>query len=93
MSTIVVRQDHAHTPADAKTRLGDFEQTLSRWGVKLAWRGDKAEIKGVGVSGEVVVASDSVSVTVKLGLLAKAAGIDPERLKRRIERDLDAALG
>jgi len=92
MSTIRVQERHDLTPTDARERLGDFEQTLAKWGVKLVWRGDKATIKGTGVSGDVVVSSSAVDVKVKLGLIAKAAGVDGERLKSSLQRRLTAAF-
>ena len=92
MSTVKVTQPHSLSTAEAKGKLGSFEEMLSKYGVKLAWAGDQAEIKGFGVSGDVKVRADSVQVAVKLGMMAKAAGVDPGKLEKSIEKRLLAAL-
>ncbi len=93
MSTVVVSETHSLPPDAVRGRLGDFEDTMRRWGVKLVWKkADRADIKGIGVSGDVVLHPGRVDVTVKLGLMAKAAGVDPERLRGSIERRIRAAV-
>ena len=92
MSTVKVTQPHSLSTEEAKGKLGSFEEMLSKYGVKLAWSGDRAEIKGFGVSGDVKVQADSVQVAVKLGMMAKAAGVDPGKLEKSIEKRLLAAL-
>jgi putative polyhydroxyalkanoate system protein len=93
MATVKVTQPHSlPSPADARARLGGFEDMLRKYGVKLDWRGDHATFNGIGVSGGVDVTSRAVDVTVKLGLMAKAAGVDPDRLRKSIEKRLAAAL-
>jgi putative polyhydroxyalkanoate system protein len=93
MSKIRVVQAHAVNLDEARERLGDFEQAMGKYGVSLAWSGARAKIKGVGVSGEVVVTDDQVRVELKLGLIAKAAGVDAGRLQGSIEKRLTAAFG
>ncbi len=92
MSTVKVTQPHSLSTAEAKGKLGSFEEMLGKYGVKLAWAGDRAEIKGVGVSGDVKVSADAVQVAVKLGMMAKAVGVDPAKLEKSIEKRLLAAL-
>lgn len=92
MSTIQVRHPHAHPPAEAKSRLGSFEEDLAKRGAKLVWSGERAEVKGPGVSGHVRVTADAVEVEVKLGMLAKAAGVKADKLQASIEKRLRAAL-
>ena len=92
MSTITVSQSHAVAPAEARTRLASFEQTLGKYGVSLRWSGLKATIKGLSVSGKLEVRQRSVDVTVSLGLLARAAGVDPIRLEATIQRRLESAF-
>lgn len=90
---IKVSQPHSFSVDEAKSRLGAFEEMLGKYGVKLAWKGNRAEIKGFGVSGGVDVSATAVEVAVKLGMMAKAAGVDPDRLTQSIEKRLKAALG
>ena len=54
-----------------------------------------ADVQGVPCGAPIVVAvaKDAVTVVVKLGLLAKAAGIDGDRLSGSIRRRLKEALG
>lgn len=92
MSTIKVSHPHTLSRADARSKLGVFEQMLGKYGVKLAWSGDKAKIKGTGVSGEVVVEDKAVQVVLKLGMLAKAVGVDGERLRGSITKRLTSAF-
>jgi len=91
MSTIKVNQSHSLSQEEAKERLGVFESQLSKYGAKLDWKGYSAKIKGMGVSGGAEVTGDNVEVTVKLGMMAKAAGVDAERLKGSIAKRLEEA--
>jgi len=92
MSTIKVKKSHSFSKDEAKTRLASFEEMIGKYGVKLVWSGHRADLKGTGVSGGAVVSDDSVEITVKLGLLAKAAGVDPKRLQGSIEKRLNEAM-
>jgi len=93
MSTIEVKQDHQLPRDEARACLGSLEEMMGKYGVKLDWDGDNAEIKGFGVSGDVNVLDDCVEVVLKLSMMAKAAGVDPERLEGSITRRLAAAFG
>ena len=93
MSTIRVRQPHQYDRAKAKDSFGSFEEMMGKYGVKLKWKGDQAAIKGMGVSGDVQILDDAVTVTIKLGMMAKAAGVDAKRLEGSITRRLAAAFG
>lgn len=92
MSTIKVSQSHSLSKDDAKTRMAVFEEQLSKYGVKLDWSGFKAKIKGTGVSGGAEILDDLVSITIKLGFLAKAAGVDAGKLEASVRKRLTAAL-
>ncbi|MCO4772406.1 MAG: polyhydroxyalkanoic acid system family protein [Deltaproteobacteria bacterium] len=92
MSTIKVNQPHALPKDEAKSRLAVFEESLGKYGVKLDWSGHKAKLKGTGVSGGAEVADDNVNITVKLGFLAKAAGVDAGKLEASIKKRLAAAF-
>jgi putative polyhydroxyalkanoate system protein len=92
MSTIHVVQTHSLPFAEVKQRLARFEENLAKVGARLEWNGQRAVIKAMGVSGEVVYSPSDVRVNIKLGLMAKAAGVDPARLEGTIQRRLAEAL-
>lgn len=93
MSSIHVRQPHQLSAEEARARLAPFEEDLGKRGAKLVWSGHRADVKGPGVSGQVEVQSDAVIVEVKLGMLAKAAGVKADKLQASIEKRLSGALG
>ena len=64
---------------------------LKKYHVSLTWKGDRAAISGVGVSGEIKVDDQAVDVTVSLGFLAKAAGVDATKLQASIAKRLQEA--
>jgi putative polyhydroxyalkanoate system protein len=92
MAGIRVRQAHTFSKPEARARFSSFEEMMGKVGVTLKWRGDSARVKGVGVSGDVEVFERHVEVRLKLGMLAKAAGVDPVRLERSITRRLAEAF-
>ena len=92
MSTIRVVQPHQQDRQQAKQSFGSFEEMMGKYGVKLKWKGDKASIKGLGVSGDVDVSDQAITVTLKLGMMAKAAGVDATRLEASIRKRLTAAF-
>ena len=92
MSTIVVTEKHALSVDEVKQRLTAFEQDIGKYGMKLAWSGSNAELKGTGASGDVKVTDGDVKVTVKLGMMAKMAGVKPDLLSKSIEKRLKSAL-
>ena len=92
VSTVTVTQSHTLGVDAAKKALAQFEGDISKYGMKLVWNGASAEIKGTGASGDVKVTDNKVTVNVKLGLLAKAAGVKPDMLEKSIQKRLTAAL-
>ena len=88
----MVTQAHSLGVDSAKRALQSFEQDIAKYGMKLVWNGSSAELKGTGASGEVKVTDSSVTVVVKLGMLAKAAGVKADLLEKSIEKRLKAAL-
>lgn len=88
MSTIRVKQPHALPIDEAKSRLAEFETAMSKYGVTLDWKGASAKVKGMAVSGGIDVTSDLVDVTLKLGMMARAAGVDADRLEASITKRL-----
>jgi len=93
MAEVKVTQAHALAPAEAKEKIASFEEMMAKYGVKANWSGNSAALKGTGVKGSIDVSDSAVTVVVKLGMLAKAAGVDAEKLKGSIQRRLESALG
>lgn len=92
MSNIRVSQGHSVSRDEAKAKLEGFADYLSKYRVSLAWNGHAAKVKGIGVSGDLQIGEAAVDVNVKLGMLARAAGIDATRLQGSIERRLKEAF-
>ncbi len=92
MAKVSVTQAHSVSPEEARERLAGFGELLGKYGVTIDWKGDRATIKGTSVSGDVLVSPGDVTVNVKLGLMARAAGVDPEKLEGSIAKRLAAAF-
>ena len=92
MSDVVVEQKHNLSIEDAKQRIGGFEEMLTKYGVKVDWKGASGVLKGTGISGGIDVTAQAVKVNVKLGMMARAVGVDPVKLKGSIEKRLKAAF-
>ena len=93
MSTVKVCEPHSGLPLEEiKSRLQAFEQDVAKYGLKMSWSGDRADLKGTGASGDIQVDAGMVTVTIKLGMVAKVAGIKPDLLERSIRKRLQAAL-
>lgn len=93
MSTIKVEKPHQLPLEDAKKAIDRFGEDLkSKYGMGLTWSGNVATLKGTGASGDIKVEPERVVVTVKLGMLAKAAGIKSDKVEASIDKRLDAAL-
>lgn len=92
MADVQVTQTHELPEADALERMKKFEEMLTKYGVKARWKGNQADLKGLGVSGRIEVSAADVQVVLKLGMMAKAAGVDVERLKGSVQKRLSAAF-
>ncbi|MBT8470692.1 MAG: polyhydroxyalkanoic acid system family protein [Deltaproteobacteria bacterium] len=92
MADVRVTQNHTVSLDDAKQKLGSFEDMMKKYGVSAKWSGSHADLKGTGVKGAIDITDSDVRVELKLGMLAKAAGIDPDRLHKSIERRLKEAF-
>jgi len=92
MATISIERSHTLSLDQARAAIGKFEGDLQRFGLKAEWKGNVAQLKGTGASGEIRIDQSRVTIEIKLGLLAKAAGIDATRVQASIEKRLDAAL-
>ena len=92
MSKVVVRQPHGLSTTDAQKRMDSFQEMMGKYGVSANWSGSKATLKGIGVGGSIEIHEKEVVVTVTLGMMAKAIGVDPVRLQASIEKRLRAAF-
>jgi len=92
MSEVRVTEAHSLPPEQAIERVKSFEDMLAKFGVKSNWKGTKADLSGTGVSGSINVTGSAVEVVVKLGMLARAVGVDPARLEKSIRRRLGESL-
>jgi putative polyhydroxyalkanoate system protein len=92
MADILVVEKHSLAPEEAKRRVQSFEDQLEKWRLKAHWSGLNAELKGTGASGAITVGPSEVRVEIKLGFLAKAAGIDKDRAQASIQKRLRGAL-
>jgi putative polyhydroxyalkanoate system protein len=92
MSDVVVNQAHNVSADEAKKRIADFEEMLTKYGVKVDWKGNTGTLKGTGVSGGIDIGPSNVKVEVKLGMMAKAIGVDATKLRGSIEKRLKAAF-
>mgnify|MGYP006428416919 FL=1 len=91
MSTINVVESHQKSVAEIKSGLSQFEEMFKKYGVKVAWSGANAALSGP-VSGEININDSTLKVTIKLGMMAKMAGIDGARLESSIRKRLRVAL-
>ncbi len=90
MADIELERTHNLGLGEARRRVDALEAKLKeRYGVKLDWRGNTAELKGSGVSGTLDVGETKVAVKIKLGLLLKPMG---GKIREAIERQVDKAL-
>lgn len=92
MASVKVQQAHAVGAGTAKLKLASFEGDLAKYKARLDWSGNTAQIKGIGVSGQVLVTDASVTVNLELGMLARAAGIDAGKLQNSIAKRLAGAF-
>jgi putative polyhydroxyalkanoate system protein len=92
MSTINISQPHNLSVSEVREKLKTFEETMSKYGVSANWDGAKATLKGMAVSGGIDIGRDKVDIAIKLGMMARAAGVDADRLKASIQKRLQAAF-
>ncbi len=92
MADVRVTQSHSLSRDEAKQQMAGFEEMMKKYGVSAKWSVGHADLKGTGVKGSIDVGDSKVQVELKLGMLAKAAGIDPARLEKSISRRLKEAF-
>lgn len=92
MSEIRVSQAHGVGVEAARTKMREFEDMVAKYGVTSSWSGNRATLKGTGVSGSIDVQPNNVEVVVKLGMMAKAFGVDAAKLEASIRKRLKSAF-
>ncbi len=92
MSKVTVNAPHSLDQETAKGKVAVFEEMVSKFGVKVIWSGYTAEIKGMGISGDIAVSTADVCVNLKLGMMAKAAGVKADKLEGSVRKRLIEAL-
>ena len=92
MAEIKVVEAHGTDVESAIGLISSFEEMMKKYGVKVAWSGPNGKIKGMGVSGDIAVDATNATVRLKLGMMARAAGVDPVRLEASIKKRLVAAF-
>lgn len=92
MSEVRVSQPHSVSVDEARRKIEDFEAMIGKYGVSAVWAGNQATLKGTGVGGTINIQTRSVDVVVKLGLMARAVGVDAVRLEASIRKRLKAAF-
>jgi putative polyhydroxyalkanoate system protein len=90
MSDIKIDRPHKLGSEEAKKRFAGIEAKLKeRYGISLEWRGLSATFKGTGVTGDVQVGNDRISINLKLGFLVRAFAA---KIRDSIERQVDEKL-
>lgn len=93
MADIKINEAHTLGAAEARKRIADFEEMMAKYFVKATWSGNRAELKGPAAKGSIDITDTAVSVVIKLGMMAKAAGVDATKLEGSIRKRLKAAFG
>ena len=91
MANITVREEHQKSIEEVKKGISTFEEMMGKYMIKVDWSGNKATLKGP-VSGSIEIGNEWIEVSVKLGMMAKAMGVDPVRLEGSIRKRLRAGL-
>lgn len=82
MSDIIIRRKHGKTPADARSSAEHMAAELKEeFDLSSAWDGDVLRFKRPGVSGELTLDAQEVTLQIHLGFLLSA-------LKPTIEREV-----
>lgn len=73
MATIRIKHPHNLGMSAAVAAARQGEELLARYGVKLAWNGNQASVKGSGLSGSMDIGEKDIQIALELGLLLSAA--------------------
>ncbi|MEM1143401.1 MAG: polyhydroxyalkanoic acid system family protein [Pseudomonadota bacterium] len=91
MSKFEVRKPHSKDKAELREVAEGLASQLSKaHGVRAAWNGDRVQIRGSGVKGELTIDESEVIVRVELGLLAMPF---KSALEGEVRRYLDEFIG
>jgi putative polyhydroxyalkanoate system protein len=91
MADIHIERSHSLSPNALKARLTEMEGKLAdKYGVRLTWRGDAADVKGTGVTGSIAILAGAVVVDLKLGMFVRPFA---NKIQETMERQLEKALG
>lgn len=71
MASIQIRHPHSLGISAALASAKQFEELMARFGVKLRWEGNRADVKGTGVAGVLTVNEADINVELELGMLLK----------------------
>lgn len=93
MSKIRVEKEHRLARDQVRNALAPLKEFINKYHMKETWSGDICKLDGPGASGEIRIEEQKVVVEIKLGMLAKAAGVKPERVEQSVSKRLDEALG
>lgn len=86
MSEVKVSQSHSVGVEAACSKMKELEPVVGKYGVRVIWSGNRADLKGIGVNGTIMVDATSVEVAVKLGAFTKMfAKPLEEMLRKRLE--------
>lgn len=90
MATVEVTREHTLGKDVAKERAQTMADKLAaKLGAECTWQGDELTFQRSGVDGSILVADDSVSVTVKLGMmLTPMAGMVKGEIDKALNRYL-----
>ena len=87
MAQIKVEREHSLDMQEARRRVESVAGKLKeRYGVQVSWCGERADLKGPGVSGVLEVLHNRVRVEIKLGLVLRPM---KGKITEAIERALD----
>jgi putative polyhydroxyalkanoate system protein len=90
MADIEIERSHNLGLEELRKRLGTLEEKMQeRYGAKMQWRGDQADIKGPGFSGTLNLGETRVAVALKLNFVMRPlAG----KIREAMEKQVDKAL-
>lgn len=90
MADIEIERTHTLGLEELRKRLHTLEEKLQeRYGAKLNWSGNQADIKGTGFQGTLTLGETTVAVGIKLSFLMRPlAG----KIREQMEKQVDKAL-
>ena len=90
MADIFIERQHDFSQQDAMQRIIAIEEKLqNKFGIKLNWSDNRAAIKGSGVSGDITVRKDSITLQLNLNFMLKPL---KGKIEEAINRSVDKAL-